>query len=63
MSRMAYVNPRLKVLEDKIRQATLEHDIEETAAKTSALKSGLIDKYELLTETDVIPRGTEASVR
>ena len=62
MKRRALVNPRLKVLEDKVRQAELEHDVQETAAKISALKSGDIDKYELLTETDVIPRGAEASL-
>ena len=43
MSRVAYVNPRLKVLEDKIRQAELEHEVEETAPQISALKSGDID--------------------
>ena len=62
MKRRAYINPRLKVLEDKIKQEGIEHDVQETAAKISALKSGNIDKCEFLTETDVVPRGAEASL-
>ena len=40
----------------------MAHDISETSAKISALKSGNIDKYELLTEQELIPRGAEASL-
>ena len=51
-----------KVLEDKIKSEELAHDVSETAAKISALKSGKIDKYELLTNQELIPRGAEASL-
>ena len=53
---------RSKILEDKIKAEKLAHDVSETAAKISALKSGDIDKYEFLTEQEVIPRGAEASL-
>ena len=50
-------NPKRKVLEDKIRAKKIEHNLRETATKISALKLGDIDKYKLLTEQEVIPRG------
>ena len=37
------------VIDDKIRDEKLQHDINREAAKISALLSGNIDKYEYLT--------------
>ena len=35
--------------DDKIRSEKLQYNIDKEAAKTSALSSGKIDKYEILT--------------
>ena len=42
-------------LEDLIRDAKLQYDINREAAKISALSSGKIDKYEYLTGEDILP--------
>ena len=41
--------------DDKIRGEKLQYDINREAAKTSALSSGKIDKYEYLTGEEILP--------
>ena len=41
--------------EDKIRDKKLQYDINREAAKISALSSGKIDKYEYLTDEEILP--------
>ena len=40
---------------DKIRDEKLQYDINKEVAKTSALSSGKIDKYEYLTGEEILP--------
>ena len=40
---------------DKIRNEKLQYDIDREAAKISALSSGKIDKYEYLTNDEILP--------
>ena len=40
---------------DKIRNEKLQYDIDREAAKISALSSGKIDKYEYLTNDEMLP--------
>ena len=40
---------------DKIRNEKLRYDIDREAAKISALSSGKIDKYECLTNDEILP--------
>ena len=42
-------------LEDQIRDEKLQYDINREAAKTSALSSAEIDKYEYLTGEEIFP--------
>ena len=42
-------------IEDQIRDEKLQSDINRKAAKISALSSGKIDKYEYLTDKEIIP--------
>ena len=42
-------------IEDQIRDEKLQYDINREAAKTSALSSGKIDKYEYLTGEKILP--------
>ena len=42
-------------IDDKIRDEKLQYDINREVAKTSALLSGKIDKYEYLTGEDILP--------
>ena len=42
-------------IDDKIRDAKLQYDINRVAAKISALSSGKIDKYEFLTGEEILP--------
>ena len=39
---------------DKIRDEKLQYDINREAAKMSALSSGKIDKYEYLTDEEIL---------
>ena len=39
---------------DKIRDEKLQHDINKEAAKISGLSSGKIDKYEYLTDEEIL---------
>ena len=42
-------------INDKIEDEKLQYDINREAAKTSALSSGKIDKYEYLTVEEILP--------
>ena len=42
-------------INDQIRDEKLKYDINREAAKTSALSSGKIRKYEYLTDEDILP--------
>ena len=42
-------------VDDKIRDEKLQYDINREAAKMSALPSGKVDKYEYLTEEEILP--------
>ena len=42
-------------IDDKIEDEKLQYDINREAAKTSALSSGKIDKYEYLTGEQMLP--------
>ena len=42
-------------IKDKIKDETLQYDINREAAKISALSSGKIDKYEYLTDEEILP--------
>ena len=42
-------------LDDKIRDEKLQQDIKRKAAKTSALSSGKVDKYDHLTGEEILP--------
>ena len=43
-------------IDDKIRDENLPYDINRAAAKISALTSGKIDKYEYLTDDEILSR-------
>ena len=43
------------LIDDWIRDEKLQYDINREAAKTSALSSGKIDKYEYLTGEEILP--------
>ena len=43
------------IIDDQIRDEKLQYDINRKAAKISALPSGKIDKYEYLTEEEILP--------
>ena len=42
-------------IDDKIKDEKLQYDIKREAAKISALSSGKIDKYEYLTDEEILP--------
>ena len=42
-------------IEDQIKDEKLQYDINREVAKTSALSSGKIDKYENLTGEEILP--------
>ena len=42
-------------INDQIRDEKLQYDINKEAAKTSALSSGKVHKYEYLTGEDILP--------
>ena len=46
---------KIMTIEDQIRDEKLQYDINTEAAKTSALSSGKIDKYEYLTGEEILP--------
>ena len=43
------------MIDDKIRDEKLQYHIKREAAKISALSSGKIDKYEYLTDKEILP--------
>ena len=43
------------ILDDKIRDEKLQYDIKREAAKIFALSSRKIDKYEYLTDEEILP--------
>ena len=49
-------------IDDKIRNEKLQYDIKKEAAKISTLSSGKIDKYEYLTEKEILPPGQKRAV-
>ena len=42
-------------INDQVRDEKLQYDINREAAKISALSSGKIDKYEYLTDKEMLP--------
>ena len=42
-------------IDDQIRDEKLQHDINKETAKISALSPNKIDKYEYLTEDEILP--------
>ena len=46
------VTDQIKILDRKIKQNELQHDLDREAAKISASSSNNLDKYELLTGED-----------
>ena len=46
---MFLIHNKIMIINDQIRDEKLQYDIKREAAKTSALSSGKIDKYEYLT--------------
>ena len=47
------VTDQIKILNRKIKQNETQYDLDREAAKTSALSSNNLDKYELLTGEDL----------
>ena len=45
----------MMTINDQIKDEKLQHDINREAAKTSALSSGKLHKYEYLTGEDILP--------
>ena len=43
------------IIDDKIKDEKIQHNINRKAAKISALSSGKIDKYEYLTGEEILP--------
>ena len=49
-------------IDDQIRDEKLQYDINREAAKTSALSSGKINKYEYLTGEEILPSNQQQIV-
>ena len=49
-------------IEDQIKDEKLQYNINREAAKTSALSSGKIDKYEHLTGEEILPAGKQQMI-
>ena len=49
-------------IKDKIRDEKLQYDNNREAAKISALSSGKIDKYEYLTDEEILPSNQQQIV-
>ena len=47
------------IIEDQIKDETLQYDINKEAAKISALSSGKIDKYKYLTGEEILPSNNQ----
>ena len=53
----------MTIIDDKIRYEKQQYDINREAAKISALSSGKIDKYEILTGERILPPDQKKSGR
>ena len=47
---------------DQIKEEKLQYDINREAAKLSALSSGKIDKFEYLTDEEILPAGKQQMI-
>ena len=50
-------------IEDQIKDEKLQYDIDREAAKVSALSSGKIDKYEYLTDEEILPSNQQQIIQ
>ena len=50
-------------IEDQIKDEKLQYDINREAAKRSALSSGKIDKYEYLTDEEILPSNQQQIIQ
>ena len=50
-------------IEDQIKDEKLQYDINREAAKTSALSSGKLDKYEYLTGEEILPSNQQQIIQ
>ena len=50
-------------IEDQIRHEKLQNDINREAAKISALSLGKIDKYEYLTDEEILPSNQQQIIQ
>ena len=51
------------IIDDKIRNEKLQYDINREAAKISALSSEKIDKYEYLTDEEILPHNQRQIIK
>ena len=49
-------------IEDRIKDEKLQYDINRKAAKTLALSSGKIDRYEYLTGKEILPSNQQQTL-
>ena len=49
------ISEKIKIIDNKIEQNKAQNNLGRQTAKTSALSSGNVRKYELLTGKDVLP--------
>ena len=49
------VSDKIKAINNKIKQNKAQRNLDQCTAKISALSSGNIDKYEFLTDKDILP--------
>ena len=54
---------KIMTIEDQIKDEKLQYDINGEAAKTSALSSGKIDKYEYLTGEEILPSNQQQIIQ
>ena len=54
-NRLERIQKLILAIDEKIRDEKLQYNINREAAKTSALSSGKIDKYEFLTGEEMLP--------
>ena len=50
-------------IEDQVKDEKLQYDINREAAKTSALSSGKIDKYEYLSGEEILPSNQQQIIQ
>ena len=50
-------------IEDQIKDEKLQYDINREAAKISALSSGKFDKYEYLTDEEILPSNQQQLIQ